>query len=74
MAECEAAFRAARAADPAFALSRAEAGHPMWGPVYQRAARTLIAAGVEASTHVKAVPAYRGPAGPLHNAGADELP
>lgn len=35
-AECEAAFRAARVADPAFALSRAEAGHPMWGPVYRR--------------------------------------
>lgn len=35
-AECEAAFRAALAADPAFALSRAEAGHPMWGPVYRR--------------------------------------
>ncbi len=33
---CEAAFRAARAADPGFALSRAEAGHPLWGPVYQR--------------------------------------
>ena len=36
-AECEAAFRAARAADPAFALSRSEAGHPLWGPVYRRA-------------------------------------
>jgi Tfp pilus assembly protein PilF len=35
-AACEAAFRAALAADPAFALSRAEAGHPMWGPVYRR--------------------------------------
>lgn len=33
---CETQFRAARAADPAFALSRAEAGHPQWGPVYQR--------------------------------------
>lgn len=33
---CEDAFRAARAADPAFALSKAEAGHPQWGPVYQR--------------------------------------
>ncbi len=33
---CEAAFRAARQADPAFALSRSEAGHPLWGPVYQR--------------------------------------
>lgn len=33
---CEAAFRAARDADPAFALSKAEAGHPTWGPVYRR--------------------------------------
>ena len=37
-AECEAAFRAARSADPAFVLSRAEAGHPIWGPVYKRVA------------------------------------
>ncbi|MBA4175062.1 MAG: hypothetical protein C0505_00645 [Leptothrix sp. (in: Bacteria)] len=36
LAECEAAFRAARAADAAFALSRSEAGHPLWGPVYRR--------------------------------------
>lgn len=36
LAECEAAFRAARAADPAFALSRSEAGHPQWGPVYKK--------------------------------------
>ena len=35
-AECEAAFRAARAADPGFELARADAGHPMWGPVYRR--------------------------------------
>lgn len=35
-ADCEAAFRAARAADDGFALSRAEAGHPQWGPVYRR--------------------------------------
>ncbi len=33
--ECEAAFRAARAEDPAFALNKAEAGHPVWGPVYE---------------------------------------
>jgi Tfp pilus assembly protein PilF len=33
---CEAEFRAARASDPAFALSKAEAGHPQWGPVYLR--------------------------------------
>ena len=36
-AECEAAFRAARQADPAFALGRSEAGHPLWGPVYRKA-------------------------------------
>jgi Tfp pilus assembly protein PilF len=34
LAECEAEFRAARAADPGFALTHAEAGHPVWGPVY----------------------------------------
>ena len=33
---CEAAFRAARKADPGFTLSKSEAGHPQWGPVYQR--------------------------------------
>ena len=35
-AQCEAEFRRARAADPTFALSRSEAGHPVWGPVYKR--------------------------------------
>jgi len=34
LAACEAEFRAARGADPAFALTHAEAGHPVWGPVY----------------------------------------
>jgi len=37
LAECGAAFRAARRADPGFALSRSEAGHPLWGPVYRQA-------------------------------------
>ena len=36
LAACEAEFRAARVADPGFALSKAEAGHPVWGPVYQK--------------------------------------
>src|SRR4051812_3789810 len=36
---CEAQFRAARGDDPAFALSKAEVGHPQWGPVYQRVQR-----------------------------------
>jgi hypothetical protein len=35
-AQCESEFRLARAADPRFALSRSEAGHPVWGPVYKR--------------------------------------
>jgi Tfp pilus assembly protein PilF len=38
-AQCAAAFRAASAADPGFALNRAEAGHPQWGPVYQATRR-----------------------------------
>lgn len=33
---CEAQFRSARQADPAFVLGKSEAGHPLWGPVYQR--------------------------------------
>ena len=36
--DCESAFRAARQADRSFALSRSEAGHPLWGPVYRRTA------------------------------------
>lgn len=31
---CGAAFRKALDIDPEFELSRAEAGHPMWGPVF----------------------------------------
>lgn len=34
--DCESSFRAARDADPGFALSRSELGHPSWGPVYRR--------------------------------------
>ncbi|HQR22232.1 MAG TPA: TssQ family T6SS-associated lipoprotein [Burkholderiaceae bacterium] len=36
--DCEQAFRAAFVADPAFRLTDAEVGHPLWGPVYQRVA------------------------------------
>jgi Tfp pilus assembly protein PilF len=35
-AACEIEFRRARATDPSFALSKSEAGHPQWGPVYKR--------------------------------------
>ena len=36
VAGCEADFVAARQADAGFVLNRAEAGHPLWGPVYRR--------------------------------------
>lgn len=36
LVECEAEFRAAKASDPAFALSKSEQGHPLWGPVYKK--------------------------------------
>lgn len=36
--DCDRAFREALAADPGFVLTRAEAGHPLWGPVYRRVA------------------------------------
>ena len=32
---CRAEFRKAFEADPAFELTAAEAGHPMWGPVFR---------------------------------------
>ena len=35
---CEAEFREARNADPEFVLTRAETGHPQWGPVYKKVA------------------------------------
>ncbi|RZL08611.1 MAG: hypothetical protein EOP40_12515 [Rubrivivax sp.] len=37
---CAASFKNARQADPSFALTKAEAGHPMWGPVYKKALAT----------------------------------
>jgi Tfp pilus assembly protein PilF len=36
LAACEQAFRSARQSDPQFALTKSEAGHPMWGPVYRK--------------------------------------
>ncbi|MEO8807117.1 MAG: TssQ family T6SS-associated lipoprotein [Burkholderiaceae bacterium] len=36
VAACEIEFRRARADDPDFTLSKSEAGHPQWGPVYKR--------------------------------------
>jgi tetratricopeptide (TPR) repeat protein len=42
-ADCEAAFRAAFAADPSFRLTDAEVGHPLWGPVYKRVSAEQVA-------------------------------
>ena len=36
LGECENEFKRARAADPSFALDKAEAGHPVWGAVYRK--------------------------------------
>jgi hypothetical protein len=36
LAECEQHFRSAFAANPDFALSDVEVGHPVWGPVYRK--------------------------------------
>ena len=33
--QCRAEFRKAFELDPAFELTKAEAGHPVWGPVYR---------------------------------------
>jgi Tfp pilus assembly protein PilF len=33
---CKQSFRAARANEPAFALTKSESGHPLWGPVYRQ--------------------------------------
>lgn len=34
-AQCRAEFEKAFAVDPAFELTKAEAGHPVWGPIYR---------------------------------------
>lgn len=37
---CRDYFRKARQADPKFSLSATEAGHPLWGPVYEQVMQT----------------------------------
>ncbi len=41
---CREAFRAALRIDPQFTLTRGEAGHPMWGPVFVQVRRELAPA------------------------------
>lgn len=38
--QCRAHFRSALERDPAFDLKPAEAGHPMWGPVFRSVKKT----------------------------------
>ena len=38
--QCRAHFRSALELDPAFELQPAEAGHPMWGPVFRSVKKT----------------------------------
>ncbi len=38
---CAAAFKQAKQTDAGFELSKAEAGHPIWGPVYRKSMATL---------------------------------
>lgn len=38
---CRSAFRQALELDPGLELSAAEAGHPMWGPVFQSVKRSM---------------------------------
>jgi len=38
LAECEASFSSAFAADPGFTLDEREIGHPVWGPVFRQVA------------------------------------
>ena len=39
--DCRAEFRKALAADPAFDLTPADAGHPSWGPVFKALKRPV---------------------------------
>ena len=38
LTQCETEFRLAQQADATFRLDKAEAGHPVWGPVYRKVA------------------------------------
>jgi tetratricopeptide (TPR) repeat protein len=63
--QCADEFRKALEIDPAFDLTAAEAGHPIWGPVY-RNVRAQLAASVPE-------PAARTPRSPAEQALADGL-
>jgi tetratricopeptide (TPR) repeat protein len=62
-AQCREEFRKALEIDPGFELSAAEAGHPIWGPVY-RDVRTRLSAATPAPA-VKPAPVRSGAEGLL---------
>ena len=63
--QCADEFRKALEIDPAFDLTPAEAGHPIWGPVYRSVRAQLAASGPE--------PAPKTPRSPAEQALADGL-
>lgn len=63
--QCADEFRKALEIDPGFDLTAAEAGHPIWGPVYKNVRAQLAASGPE--------PAPRVPRSPAEQALADGL-
>jgi tetratricopeptide (TPR) repeat protein len=62
--QCRDEFRKALEVDPGFELSAAEAGHPIWGPVY-RDVRARLSATAAPPAPVKAAPLRSGAEGVL---------
>src|SRR5260221_376648 len=62
--QCRDEFRKALEVDPGFELSAAEAGHPIWGPVY-RDVRARLSATAATAAPVKAAPVRSGAEGVL---------
>jgi len=53
LVECEQQFRSAFAADPGFALSDVEVGHPIWGPIYRKVVASQTPQGVQPAATAK---------------------
>jgi tetratricopeptide (TPR) repeat protein len=62
--QCRDEFRKALEVDPGFELSAAEAGHPIWGPVY-RDVRVRVSANAATPAPAKAAPVRSGAEGVL---------
>ena len=55
--QCADEFRRAFEIDPAFELTPAEAGHPIWGPVYRNVRADLIASSPQSAAKLPRTPA-----------------